>query len=70
MNVSANGKMIAALTKQLEAAWAETKDHWRDTKASEFEHRFLTELVAAVDRSAPVFDDLDKILTRVRNECE
>lgn len=70
MNVSANGKMVVALTKQLTVAWEETKQHWRDVKAEEFEKRFLIELVSTVDRAAPVFDDIEKVLNRVRIDCE
>jgi hypothetical protein len=70
MNVSANGKTVVALSKQLAVAWDETKQHWRDGKSEEFEKRFLSELVATVDRAAPVFDDLEKVLNRVRNDCE
>ncbi len=70
MNLSANGKMVVALTKQLSVAWAETREHWHDAKSEEFEKRFLTELISTVDRAAPVFDDLEKVLNRVRNDCE
>ena len=70
MNVSANGKMVVGLTKQLSVAWEETRQHWRDAKAEEFEKRFLTELISTVDRAAPVFDDLEKVLNRVRSDCE
>ena len=70
MNVSANGKTVVALTKQLSVAWAETRQHWRDSKSEEFEKRFLSELLSTIDRAAPVFDDLDKVLHRVRNDCE
>lgn len=70
MNVSANGKTLVALTKQLAVAWDETKSYWHDAKSEEFEKRFLMELSTTVERVAPVFDDLDKILTRVRSECE
>jgi len=70
MNVSANGKTVVALTKQLSVAWTETRQHWRDSKSEEFEKRFLSELLSTIDRAAPVFDDLDKVLHRVRNDCE
>ena len=70
MNVSANGKTVVALTKQLVVAWDKTRQHWRDNKSEEFEKRFLSELVSTVDRAAPVFDDLEKVLNRVRNDCE
>ena len=68
--MSANGKTVVALTKQLSVAWDETKQHWHDSKSEEFEKRFLSELVSTVDRAGPVFDDLEKVLNRVRNDCE
>ena len=70
MNVSSNGKMIVALTRQLTVAWAETRASWRDSKSAEFEERFLNDLISTVDRAAPVFDDLEKLLSRARNDCE
>lgn len=70
MNVSANGKTAVALTKQLSVAWAETRRHWHDVKSDEFEKRFLADLVANIERAAPVFDDLEKVLSRARSECE
>jgi hypothetical protein len=39
-------------------------------KSQEFEQRFLAELMASVDRAMPVFDDLDKLLTKIRRDCE
>ena len=68
--MSANGKTVVALTKQLSVAWEETKQHWQDNKSQEFEKRFLSDLVSTVDRAAPAFDDLEKVLSRVRNDCE
>ena len=70
MNVSANGKTLVALTKQLSVAWEETKTYWKDPKSEEFEKRFLAELTATAERVAPIFDDLEKVLSRVRSECE
>jgi len=70
MNVSSNGKTVVALTKQLSIAWEETKHYWHDPKSEEFEKRFLSELIQTVDRAAPVFDDLEKVLNRVRIDCE
>jgi len=70
MNVSANGKMVVALTKQLAVAWDETRGYWHDAKSDDFEKRFLNDLISTVDRAAPVFDQLDRVLSRVRSECE
>lgn len=70
MNTSANGKQLVAATKDLVRRWEETKESWQDAKASEFEQKYLFELVAAMERAAPVFDDLDKLLNRIRSDCE
>jgi hypothetical protein len=70
MNTSANGKQLVAATKDLVRRWEETKESWQDAKATEFEQKYLFELLAAIERAAPVFDDLDKLLNRIRSECE
>ena len=70
MNTSANGKQLVAATKDLVRRWEETKESWQDAKAIEFEQKYLFELLAAMERAAPVFDDLDKLLNRVRSDCE
>ena len=70
MNVGANGKLLMAATRALSVKWSETREGWSDAKAEEFEKRFLMELFASIDRAVPVFDDLDKIVSRVRSDCE
>ena len=70
MNISSNGKTVVVLTRQLAVAWEETRQHWHDGKSEEFEKRFVDELISTVDRVAPVFDELQRVLNRIRNECE
>ena len=70
MNTSANGKQLVAATKDLVRRWEETKESWQDAKATEFEQKYLFELLAAMERAATVFDDLDKLLNRIRSDCE
>ena len=70
MNISTNGKLLAAATKDLSLKWEETKESWQDTKSQEFQHRCIDELMVAVDRAVPVFDDLDKLVSKVRSDCE
>ena len=70
MNTSATGKQLVAATKDLVRRWEETKESWQDAKATEFEQKYLFELLAAMERAAPVFDDLDKLLNRIRSDCE
>ena len=70
MNVAANGKILVTATKALSIKWAETRESWRDAKSQEFEAHYLQNLLASVDRISPVFEDLEKLLTKVRNDCE
>lgn len=70
MSISPNGKVVAAATKELLLKWEETKESWRDAKALEFEQKYLTELQTAVDRALPIFEDLDKLVSKVRSDCE
>ena len=70
MTISANGRALAIATKDLLLRWEETKQFWRDAKAADFEQEYLTQLQTAVDRATPVFEELDKLVTRVRSECE
>jgi hypothetical protein len=70
MSVGNNGKTLMALTKDLMLRWEETRNYWRDAKSDEFERRFLAELMTGVDKSAEVFEHLDKLMQHVRNDCE
>ena len=69
-HISANGRLVAAATKDLLRTWAGTKEHWQDAKAHEFEQRFLSELMSSVDRAVPVFEDLEKMIKKIRSDCE
>lgn len=70
MNVGTNGKALLANSKQLLRNWNETKETWRDSQAAEFERRYLVELWAAIDRAAPLLDQLDRALEKMRGDCE
>ena len=70
MNISSNGKLLAAATKDLIRKWEETKHSWSDGKSRDFEQKFLFELMTGVERAVPVFDDLDKLINKVRSDCE
>ncbi|MBI3882420.1 MAG: hypothetical protein HY301_20470 [Verrucomicrobia bacterium] len=70
MSLSANKTRITALTKQLVTQWEHTKDSWRDAKATEFEKKYLEELLASVDSAVTVMEQLDKVLMKVRTDCE
>jgi hypothetical protein len=70
MSVRAAGNVLGSATKQLWRAWEGARHEWRDAKADEFEHKYLVELQAAVDRAGVVLNQIEKILSQVREECE
>ena len=70
MNIISSGQTVSAATKELARQWNQTKESWNDSKSEFFEHKYMNELLASVERVLPVFDDLQKILNRVRTDCE
>ena len=70
MNLSSNGQVIGAATKDLSVRWANLQSSWNDSKSREFEERFLFNLTSSAERAVPVFDQLQKLLAKVREDCE
>jgi hypothetical protein len=70
MNLSGNRGRLIGLTRDLSLSWDETKNYWHDAKSEEFERRFMTELAAHTNRAVSVLEQLDKLLQKVRSDCE
>jgi hypothetical protein len=70
MSVRAAGNVLASATKQLSRKWETARHEWRDEKAHQFEQKYLVELQATVDRAGIVLNQIEKILTQAREECE
>lgn len=70
MSVSTNGKAVLAATRELGRKWHDTKQSWRDSKSSEFEKKYLTDLVSEVERAIPILEELDRAMAAARTECE
>jgi hypothetical protein len=65
-----SGNKLSAITRELWGKWQQTKASWRDERSREFEQKYLEELVSSVDRTVTVIDQLDKLLSKVRKDCE
>ena len=65
-----SGARLAGLTKELRAQWQDTKSYWKDARSLEFEHKYMEELFASVDRTVTVIEQLDKLLSKIRMDCE
>ena len=70
MSMSATKMRLTSLTKELLLKWEQTKECWQDTKSQEFQSKYIDELVSGVDKAASVIDQLDKLVAKVRSDCE
>ena len=61
---------LTALTRELRQDWQQTKEYWMDVKSQEFEQKYLLELFSSADRAVAVIEQLDKLITTIRNDCE
>jgi hypothetical protein len=68
--MSASGARLGALTKELYVQWQHTKDSWHDDKAREFERQFLQELFTSVDKTVTVIEQIDKLIAKIKKDCE
>ncbi len=68
--MNANSTRLTGVTKDLWAHWQQTKADWRDSKSKEFEDKYLAELFASVDKTVGVIEQLDKLLQKIRKDCE
>ena len=68
--MTGSGSKLTGLTKVLSQQWQQTKEYWHDAKAREFEHEYMEELGISVDRAVTVIEQLDKLLAKIKNDCE
>jgi hypothetical protein len=68
--MKASGSRLAGITNELRVQWQDTKSYWKDAKSQEFERRYMEELLASVDRAVTVIEQLDKLITKIRTDCE
>jgi len=68
--MNANATRLAGVTRQLWTQWQETRQSWNDAKSDEFERKYLQELMASVDKSVTIVEELDKLLTKIKQDCE
>jgi len=70
MSDSASGTQLAAITRELLARWRQTREHWMDSKAREFEERYILELESTVNSAVSNIANLERIIRKLRDDCE
>lgn len=68
--MNANGSRLEAITRELWVQWQQTRQSWADDKSREFEQKYLQELVQSVEKSVAVIEQLDKLIARIKRDCE
>ncbi|MGH8046659.1 MAG: hypothetical protein ACREKL_05400 [Chthoniobacterales bacterium] len=70
MSAKGCSSTLAQSAKNLSAEWQETQVHWRDAKAAQFQREYLDELPSLIGKSREALDELDRLLRKVRSDCE
>jgi hypothetical protein len=68
--MSASQNRLVGLTNELRAEWEQTRHYWNDAKSREFEQRFLTELLSGVNQTINNIESLERVLAKIRSDCE
>ena len=68
--MNANASRLDGITRDLWNQWLLTTEHWQDAKSQEFQQKYLEELVAGVNKSVGVIEQLDKVITKIKRDCE
>jgi len=70
MSLAAGRSQISALTKELLNRWQQTKENWRDEKSLDFQSKYMEPLDTQVNAAIAAIEKLDKVLNKVRSDCE
>jgi len=70
MSLNTSKSRLAALTKDLAAQWRATRESWRDDRAREFEQRYMDDLLSSVTTTLSSIDTLERVLNRIRDDCQ
>lgn len=70
MNLSGSRALLADGTRRLQARWDETRQSWRDRKATEFEGLYLSDLTESLTSTLRVIEELDQLLQQIHADCD
>jgi len=70
MSARASAVKLTKSTKVILQSWDQVKTRWRDSRQREFEKDFIETLPDDISAAIRVIEEIDKILTRARRDCE
>jgi len=68
--MSANASRLSGVTKELRLQWLQTREHWQDARALDFQAKYLEDLFNTVEKTVTVMDQLDKLVSQMKKDCE
>ena len=69
-SIKGSAGKLGRLTKELSSKWGEAKYFWNDARSAEFEKEYLDELPGQVNTGMKIMEELDKVLNKIRRDCE
>ena len=70
MSLLASKMRLLRMTKALLNGWEQTRVHWRDERGSTFHDQYIRQLLPSVNAATEAIDKLDKLLAKIRHDCE
>jgi len=70
MSLSSNKARLASATRELSLQWEQTRQYWTDAKSLDFEHKYMEDLITSANNALEVIDQLDKLINKIRSDCE
>ncbi|MCD6051750.1 MAG: hypothetical protein K0Q55_3159 [Verrucomicrobia bacterium] len=70
MNLQSDKAVLMKVSKDVATSWGQVKESWHDVKSEEFERNYLEPLQSNITMAVAVIEKLDKLLTKVRKDCE
>ena len=70
MSLHSSRSRLAGLSKELSRQWQDTQQIWRDAKGKEFDSIYMQPLFDNIDNAVAAMEDLDRVLKKLRKDCE
>ena len=70
MSLSGSKGRLTGITRELTVKWENTRAVWRDSKAQEFEQRWLGDLFVELGKTVAAIEKLDELTRKIRSDFE
>jgi len=70
MSLMASRTHLATLAKELSRNWEHARERWQDSRRAEFEVKYLEPLQSQMIATLEALEKLDRVITKIRSDCE